>query len=167
MPKPLCRFLSSFDMFTACAHTHQLLSHSLCLSLCPTMHTHTHFKFNSFSIFAPFVPGSFKENGKFIEFILTRNMFVRRSLTHTCTLSCSFVPFALFRLPFRVHVMLMQSVRQHKQGYKHTASDTIKGKRRTNTRIIVAAHSLSERKEVKTVNYIWIVCAHYTRQLCR
>lgn len=47
--------------------------HSLYL---PPSHTvRRRSKLNSFSIFAPFVLVSFKENGKFIEFILTRNMF--------------------------------------------------------------------------------------------
>lgn len=131
MPKPLCHFVRS-------------IRHVCCL--CARIHIHTtklypfsiHFKFNSFSIFASFVLASFKENGKFIEFILTRNMFARRSHTFC---------YSLFLVQFRL-LCEWTSCADAEHTDKARA-DTIKGKRSTNTRIIVIANSLSERKEVE------------------
>lgn len=92
----LPRFAS--DMFAAAcafAHTIAFLLYTL---LALSLFRHTHFKFNSFSIFASFVPGSFKENGKFIEFILTRNMFASvHSLPFTHTLTCMHVHIKMLR----------------------------------------------------------------------
>lgn len=113
MPKPFYRslFIRHVCCLCVCCRAHQL-QHSFAAR---SSTLYIHFKFNSFSIFSSFVPESFKENGKFIEFILTRNMFARRSFTHTRALSFArFAWFVLSLLLFSaLHVMLMQSVREH------------------------------------------------------
>lgn len=99
-PKPLC---PRFASFRSLATVNASYFHFLELPFRCCQHTHTHPRIlNSFSIFTPFVPVSFKENGKFIEFILTRNMFASTRyhsmcipraqahfFTHTCMHACT------------------------------------------------------------------------------